>query len=151
MSEEQVEAYAITEPHVNISIHMPGMPHAELSALATGRQAALFIAFHDLDKTSLNGQPFNSFDNSESALKLQCITPEQARQIVDFFRAWQAKVNLVVVNCAAGISRSSATAAALAVVAFQEDDFIFCNKKYHPNMLVYRMILKEAFKLANDE
>ena len=148
MSEEQAETYAITEPHVNISIHMPGMPHAELSALATGRQAALFIAFHDYDKVCLNGHPLTPYGDAGT---IQCITPEQARQIVDFFRAWQGKVNLVVVNCAAGISRSSATAAALAVVAFQEDDFIFCNKKYHPNMLVYRMILKEAFKLANDE
>lgn len=143
-SQDQVEKYAYEQPHVNISIRTPGTPKSELSVRAVGRKAVLFLDFHDCDDITLNGVCISGFIGKE-ANTVRCITSEQAQQILAFFNEWKDKVELVVVNCAAGISRSSATAAALAVVNSQDDAFIFNDRRYHPNMLVYRTILNEAF------
>lgn len=145
LSQEQAEQYTYTEPHVNISIHSPLEPQAQLSELATGRKAVLFLEFHDCDDATLDGVNICDITGSHAKGKLCCIKPEHARQILEFFNKWKGHVNLVVVNCLAGISRSSATAAALAVVNGQSDEFIFKNNRFHPNMLVYRTILNEAF------
>jgi hypothetical protein len=50
-------------------------------------------------------------------------------------------VNIIVAQCDAGISRSSATAAALSKIIRNDDSFYF--KIYYPNKLIYSIILKE--------
>ena len=153
LNREQAEIYEYSEPHVNISISSPKDPRAVLSPLAMGRKASLFLEFHDIDDIELNGAPIimNGIVLKEKPGqyyqdRVQCITQEQAKQIINFFNEWKSEVNLFVINCYAGISRSSATAAALAILCGQSDKFVFQNKKYHPNMLVYRTILNEAQK-----
>lgn len=49
----------------------------------------------------------------------------------------------IVVNCDAGISRSSGTAAAIAKYFLKDDMFYFNNGAYSPNMLVYTKILQK--------
>lgn len=151
MSREQVEDYEYTEPHINISINSPEDPIANLSTKATGRRAALFVDFHDIDDKELEGCPIlmggivvKEEPGMKPTKRVKCIKPEQAKMIISFFNLWKDKVDLVVVNCFAGISRSSATAAALSIISGGTDEFVFSNKKYHPNMLVYRTILNES-------
>jgi predicted protein tyrosine phosphatase len=70
------------------------------------------------------------------------ITNEQANNIVDFILAAKVKnVDIMIVHCEAGISRSSATAAACSVILGQSDAEYFGNARYNPNMKVYRSIL----------
>jgi predicted protein tyrosine phosphatase len=151
LSQDQVEEYVYEEPHVNISIHSPREAEAKLSELATGRKASLFLEFHDCDDVTLNGAKISDITGTKALGTIQCITPEHAKQILDFFNTWKDKVDLVVVNCLAGISRSSGTAAALTVVSGGSDEWIFKSKKYHPNMLVYRTILNEAFGYGKED
>lgn len=145
LNEEQAQVYAFEQPHVNISIRTPGSPKPELSPLATGRRASLFLEFHDVTDPALDGKALSELLGHPVQGNIKCFTPEQAKQIIEFYNEWKDSVGLVVVNCVAGISRSAGTAAALSVIAGQGDEFIFKNKRYHPNMLVYRLLLNEAF------
>lgn len=144
LNEEQAQVYAYEQPHVNISIRTPGSSKPELSPLATGRKASLFLDFHDVTDPALDGKAISDLLGYSVKGNIKCFTTEQAKQIIEFYDKWKDSVDLVVVNCVAGISRSAATAAALSVIAGQGDEFIFNNKRYHPNMLVYRLILNEA-------
>lgn len=73
---------------------------------------------------------------------------DMAKEILDFVNGSLAKhpdLDLIVVNCQAGISRSSAVAAALATILNGRDDFIFRDPAFAPNMLVYHTILRVHF------
>lgn len=83
--------------------------------------------------------------------QVNCITSEDARMIVDFVSKWSNKVNLVIVHCEAGISRSAGVCAALMKI-FNGDDFeIFDNSRYAPNMTCYRAVLESYFRFYNSE
>lgn len=80
-----------------------------------------------------------------------CITSEDARMIVDFVSRWSNKVNLVIIHCEAGISRSAGVCAALMKI-FNGNDFeIFDNPRYAPNMSCYRSVLESYFGSYNSE
>jgi len=76
------------------------------------------------------------------------IKPEDARQILEFVEKNKDKVDLFVVHCNAGISRSSGTAAALGFIYNGDDSWVFTNRQYVPNILVYKTILIEAEKMG---
>ena len=127
-SREEVQQYESSIPHVNISIHGTNQPKAILSQNDLGRHATLFIEYDDIDKLIPGYQLF---------------TREDAKKIISFFNEWKDKVGMFVINCEAGIARSSATAAALAIINRQSDSFVFRSDYYRPNMFVYRTILNE--------
>ena len=52
-------------------------------------------------------------------------------------------LDLIIVQCEAGQSRSAGVAAALMKYVWNDDTAIFNNKKYTPNMLCYRTVLNE--------
>jgi len=130
LSRDMVEKYNVQEKHIVISIGDPDQPRAKLPELDS-RVNALFLKFSDIDR---------EVDYPTAKL----FTKEQAKEIWTFFQLYKDKINTIVVNCEAGISRSSATAAALAKAIGQdiEDSKFF--KYYLPNRFVYRMILEEA-------
>jgi predicted protein tyrosine phosphatase len=69
---------------------------------------------------------------------------EHANKVLDFMdRNWN-KVELIMVHCLAGRSRSPGVAAAISRIKYGSDDFWFHN--YLPNSLVYRTILNVAQK-----
>lgn len=142
--EEAFQEYECSERHVNISIRTPGSPVPVISPKANS-QAVLYLEFHDIVDPALDGKPMSEVLGHPSKGNIVAPKAEHARQIVEFFREWEKKVDLIVVNCVAGRSRSAGIAAALGVVAGGEDDFIFGNKKYQPNILIYRLIMNEAF------
>jgi hypothetical protein len=66
---------------------------------------------------------------------------EHAKKVLEFVFTFLDKVKIIVAQCDAGISRSSATAAALSKIIRNDDDSFF--KIYYPNKLIYSTILKE--------
>jgi predicted protein tyrosine phosphatase len=68
-------------------------------------------------------------------------TDKMALTIWNFVISVKDKVDILLVHCEAGISRSSGIAGGLSKCLF-DDDEIFFKKPYSPNMLVYRKILE---------
>jgi len=71
---------------------------------------------------------------------------EMAKQILDFYLEVQGKVDLLLVHCEAGWSRSPGIAAALSKVFLGDDMYFF--QKYAPNRFVYRLIMNEAVNMG---
>ena len=67
---------------------------------------------------------------------------QHAKDILDFVEKVWDKIDLLMVHCLAGMSRSPGVAAAIAKIKYGNDDFYF--KRYLPNTLVYRTILNLA-------
>jgi predicted protein tyrosine phosphatase len=129
----------VDKPHVLISIRSPGIEDIDIVP-NDNMLAVLPIAFHDTDK---------DYFNEAMGISLTAITLFHARKIKAFVDEWKDKVEAIVCHCEAGISRSSGTAAAIAVYLDGPgaDVDIFDNKKYVPNMKVYNMLLN-AFGLG---
>jgi len=67
---------------------------------------------------------------------------EMAKQILDFYLEARNQVEILLVHCEAGWSRSPGIAAALSKI-FTGDDMKWFSK-YCPNRFVYRLIMNEA-------
>ena len=102
----------------------------------------LYLKFDDVD--------LSSNTNPESRFYVP-INEIQAKEIVDFVEKYKDKVEQVVCQCDAGISRSSATAAALSVIynGNGSDKWIFDSRQYVPNTAVYRAILNVKYGAEN--
>lgn len=62
----------------------------------------------------------------------------------DFIDKYKDDVEEIIVHCAAGISRSSAVAAAICqYLDLDEENIIWANHQYIPNKLVYKLAIKE--------
>lgn len=126
-------AHKVEEPYIVISITDVGSDLANIPATKYC-QAVFRTQFHDTDlpDTYCDGVP------------LLPINDIQARKVWDFFKANKDSVNLCIVHCEAGISRSAGCAAALAKALGQDDQPIF--KTWRPNSLVYRKVLNAAME-----
>ena len=102
-------------------------------------KAILHLAFDDVDgfqgKMLSNDKP---------------MTLMQAREIANFVLEWKDKVDLIVVHCEAGISRSAGVCAAIMKYLTNDDMPIFDNYHFCPNMFCYRLVLN-AFMYPIDE
>jgi predicted protein tyrosine phosphatase len=74
------------------------------------------------------------------------MSDEDAKKIVAFVKKYKDK--RILVHCDAGISRSSAVAAAILKHYTGDDSMIFDSRWYNPNRWVYRKVL-EAFEIDN--
>ena len=70
------------------------------------------------------------------------ITEDDAKQIVEFVERYKDSVDKIIVHCAAGVSRSAATAAAILKFYTGDDSQIFDALRYRPNMSVYTKVLQ---------
>lgn len=68
--------------------------------------------------------------------------------LLDFVKQQSRNAELLVFQCHAGISRSSACAAASLVFLKQEDRFVFRDKKYFPHLDCYEIILRQFLSPA---
>ncbi len=130
LSEREIKDFTYNEKYVVISIRSPHTRPVELLD-DQNRLATLCIAFSDIDRV---------IDHPKAIL----MTKEQAKQILTFYSFYKDKVGTVVVNCEAGISRSSAVAAALTNISGGIDSRFFV--QYLPNSLVYNLILREYYR-----
>ena len=80
------------------------------------------------------------FDDVEWPSK-RAISEADALKIVRFCEAMKDKIDLIVVHCEAGVSRSAGVCAALMKIYNNTDMPIFENAKYCPNMSCYRAVL----------
>ena len=129
LSAAQAETEVVSYRHVSISIGTNEnirLPENNL------RKAELFLLFDDID--------INRYSKylTELPKHYQLFTNEQAREILEFTQKYSYDI---VVNCEAGISRSSGVAAALGKIYNNDDNFVFNNTKYTPNMFVYSKLL----------
>lgn len=77
------------------------------------------------------------------------ITREQAEAVRDFVRALSDEVELLIVHCTEGVSRSAAVAAAILEAHGADAGWIWHDSRYRPNPLVYRLV-REAFDVGGD-
>ena len=126
----------ITEPYFWISIFDVDKYRMAISE-DPNCKASIFLAFDDLegdhyDIEKIMGRP------------IELITDEQAQYIVGLANDWKDKIDLCLVNCEAGISRSSGVALGLSMLINGHDDGIRSNAKFHPNMFVRDKIIKNG-------
>lgn len=79
---------------------------------------------------------FNDVERGSTA-----ISESQAEDIADFILQYKDDVNLIIVHCGAGVSRSAGCCAAIMKALCGTDSMIFNNVYYKPNMKVYREVL----------
>jgi predicted protein tyrosine phosphatase len=118
-------------PHIIISITSVATDRATLR-LNEHTLGVLRLAFPDYDTPTL------AFPESE------LFSEPQARSIWELVLAHRSSTKRIVVHCEAGISRSSAVAAALRHVLGGGDEAEFFSGRYLPNPRVYRMLLAAA-------
>ena len=157
LSRDAFEKFESTEPFIAISITDPASKKVKF----VPSQATLFLQFHDVDHrykkredckickgtgkigifADINdGHCYSCTDKMD----IKVFDESYAKQILDFVKKYEEFVDLIVVHCEAGISRSAGVAGALSLILNGEDQYYFDN--YLPNVLVYRKIINVAVK-----
>jgi len=91
---------------------------------------------------------FNDTENTDALYK--GINKEQATKIVDFVNRYKGEIDLMVIHCYQGKSRSAGVAAAILEMLQNDGDSILSDKRYDVNKLVYITVLN-AFKQKETE
>ena len=79
------------------------------------------------------------------------ITIEDANKIIHFVNQYKDKVEQIIVHCEAGVSRSAGVCAALIKIFDGDDNVIFDNGQYCPNMTCYRTVLQEYYGKIDED
>lgn len=69
-----------------------------------------------------------------------------AKKILELVEREKSNIYHIIFQCDAGISRSSATAAAISKILYNDDNFVFDNLRYVPNTHIYNTILKTYYE-----
>jgi len=135
-------SHELKVPHVLISIQgstsnkMDRRPYLHPSVF---RKAVLWLNFDDID-------------NYEEGFKT--ISEEDAKRIIEFVEKYKDRdqVEVILINCFAGISRSSAVAAAINYL-YKINTYTdyFRDNRYFPNRLVYSTILRVYYNQFKDK
>lgn len=81
------------------------------------------------------------FDDAvETSFWQNLMTPEQAGMIRDFVLTHQDEIDLLIVHCTEGVSRSAAVAAGILEGLGEDAAWIWRDARYRPNRLVYRLV-----------
>lgn len=138
LSRQNVEKFLTEEPHIVISVRDMGSPPATLPENEK-RIAELFLEFSDSDGETLH-QVYKS-----DVIKM--FTPEDAKSVLKVVQLTLPYINLIVVNCEAGICRSSAIAAAISrLLGLSDMSYFDPRGPYRPNRFVYRTIMNQGME-----
>ena len=149
-----------SEPYIAISITDPNSEDVRIKTFNTLKHM-LSLQFHDVDKLIVNRKdckrckgtgnlPMFAEINGGNCyactdkMDIKLFDESYADKILEFVSTYASDVDLIVVHCEAGISRSAGCAAALSLIYNKEDQYYFDN--FLPNMLVYRKIINQAVK-----
>ena len=113
-------------PHIIISITDPGTLPAIIRPNFQNK-GTLRLEFEDID-----------------AEEPEAMTEAHAEAIAKFVNEHKDSVDMIVVHCEAGVSRSAGVAAAIGLVLNGDDKQFFTNPRFCPNMWCYRLVL-DAF------
>jgi len=141
LSRREIQDFHTNKKHVVISVMDPEDSEGQANIPKSGKRLGrLELAFHDW-----NNKQRDLIEKSKSfeAKSFVFFDKEMAGQIVEFVRKAKTggRLELIVCQCDAGISRSAGIAAALAKCINGDDRRFF--KEFIPNMLVYSLIVKE--------
>ena len=151
-------SFIYNEPHIIISINSVGCGKVDFSP-CKHRKDILFLQFDDthfndwrlndavhcksfLDGLKESKDKLNSHEKEVAEnLILRLFNEDQAKEIKNFVDKYKDEVDMIVSQCHAGISRSSAVAAALAdYLKVGDSNDYFENNKYCPNYYVYGVL-----------
>jgi len=133
-SRSGIEAIKYAESSVAvISIHDPELDKVHLNFTYND---VLYLSFHDVERDYTG--------------KYYPISKSDAIKIAEFTKKYYSKVRYIIVNCEAGISRSSGIAGAILKFFTNDDSQIFENKRYYPNMNCYFMVLSALEEVKNE-
>lgn len=143
-SQQNVEKFLTDAPHIVISIREPDSPGYKVERAKLpdnpNRIAELYLDFCDMDCRKTTPERL-----TEVGYKL--FSKEDAKSILKFVKLTEPYINLIVVNCSAGISRSAGVGAALGVLlGIGDEEFFNPDGPYQPNRFVYRTILDTAIE-----
>ncbi len=116
---------------------------------APQRQALISIMDHKRD--ALNRYPAArvlrlAFDDAvETSFWQNLISAEQAAYIRDFVLRYRDEIDILIVHCTGGVSRSSAVAAGIVAGLGEDDSSIWNCSRYRPNPRVYEWV-RAAFE-----
>lgn len=135
-SRETIKVLPLDIDHVIISIFCSDDTPAEFQSLASTKDV-LRVQFDDITIKHVEAYP-------RVISKYQLFNGVIAKAIADFVEKHK-DIPLLICQCDAGISRSSATAAAISKF-YKGDDFeFFGSRRYVPNTLVYTILLDELY------
>jgi len=129
LNRKDFETFIPDSPAIAISITDPKTEKAKTKAQYLD---ILRLEFFDLDKDT-GIFPYSKFTFSWG----------QAEEVLNFVNKHRGNVDVLVIHCEAGQSRSVGMAAALSLILNGHDSYYF--KRYIPNRLVYRTILKRYY------
>jgi len=107
--------------------------------ISTNLKGLLRLKFDDIEK-----------DEIKDNVNYKAISNKQAKYIVNFVNNIKNEIDLLIVQCEAGLSRSVGVAAAISLFINGTEGEFFSLKRpsYYPNMKCYRAVL-EAFGMSN--
>lgn len=114
------------ETSVMISIRTPKDPWTPKPTRGNNLLDILYLEFHDIDRP-------NSL--------MSGMTDEAGHKVAEFVHKWWGNVDLLIVHCDAGQSRSAGVAAAILKAMTGDDSQIYDSPLYTPNSLCYRKTL----------
>lgn len=151
-------SFIYSESHVIISINSVGCDKVDFSP-CKHRKDILFLQFDDthfsdwrlndavhcksfIDGLKESKDKLNEHErNVAEHFILRLFNEDQAKEIKEFVDKYKNEVDMIVSQCHAGISRSSAVAAALAdYLQLGDSNDYFESNKYCPNYYVYDVL-----------
>ncbi len=165
LSRQVFEEFESNEPYIAISITDPKSEPAIIGD-TNNINFLLSLQFHDIDKSLVtredckickgtghleifadvnNGHCYSCTDKMD----IKLFTDKDAKNILDFVETCKKGIDLIVVHCEAGISRSAGVAGALSLI-YNRTDKEFFEGYFSPNMLVYWKILNAYMRNKNE-
>jgi len=143
-------------PHIVISVRNVGKKKVNLS-VCENRIDTLYLEFNDIHfdddhaerylelESFLNNLKLEDGKNKDEIetiknLKRNIFTRSDAMVIKEFVDLHIDNINMIICQCEAGISRSSAIAAAISDYLSQESSGYFNSYNYLPNIYVYNLL-----------
>ena len=128
LSKKDAKEFISEEPWACISINCPDDSQTNINKVK--QMGYLHLVFWDADLPRTTLDPKFVFNK------------EMANKVWDFVEEVQDKIEVLMVHCLMGQSRSPAIAAAIGKVKHNDDQVFF--DRHTPNMLVYRIMLDTA-------
>lgn len=114
----------------------------------TGKCGAIISSASEINAAKLRGIPyvFRQYEDLDYKCPERSFSQSDAAAFADFLKRLETGIDTLYCCCDAGESRSPAVAAAVMRYLGMDDMAVWRNPHYHPNMLVFAMLM-DAFDL----